>query len=244
MTEPVVVLAVGAHPDDVEIGCGGALLVAVDRGLRAGVVDLTEGEAATRGSSEVRMKERGLAGELLGLAVREQLGLPDGSLGASPDHRPAVVEAIRRLRPRVVLAPYPEDRHPDHAVAGRITREACFLAGVAKIGEGHRHRPARLYHYMLHHPFSPSFVLDVSAVWDRKMQAVQAYESQFGPGDEPPTEIGGPGFVEYLEARAAVHGAMIGARRGEPFHQPGPVAVTSLPGMEPADPSPGYDMFR
>jgi bacillithiol biosynthesis deacetylase BshB1 len=244
MTEPVDVLAIGAHPDDVEIGCGGALLIAVDRGMRVAVADLTDGEAATRGSPEVRMKERRLAGELLGVTVRDRLGLPDGSLGTAPDHRLAVVDAIRRHRPRVVIAPYPEDRHPDHAAAGRLTREACFLSGVARIGGGDRHRPARLYHYMLHHPFTPSFVLDVSGVWDRKMEAVRSYESQFGPGEAPPTEIGGPGFLDYLEARAAVHGAMIGARRGEPFHQPGPVAVISLPGLDPEDPGPGYGMFH
>ena len=244
MTEAVDVLAVGAHPDDVEIGCGGALLHAVDRGLRAAVVDLTDGEAATRGSPEVRMKERRLAGELLGLAARDRLGLPDGSLGTSPDHRLAVAGVIRRFRPRVVLAPYPEDRHPDHAAAGLLTREGCFLAGLNKIGEGSPHRPARLYHYMVHYPFSPSFVVDVSEVWDRKMEAVRAYESQFGPDQGPATEIGGPGFLEFLEARAAVHGAMIGTRRGEPFHQPGPVALSSLPGLDPSDPAPGYGMFH
>jgi N-acetylglucosamine malate deacetylase 1 len=244
MTEPVGVLAVGAHPDDVEIGCAGALLLAGERGMPAAVADLTDGEAATRGSPEVRMKERRLAGELLGLSSRERLGLPDGSLGTSPDHRLAVVQLIRRLRPRIVLAPYPEDRHPDHAAAGRIVREACFLSGVGRIGRGDRHRPARLYYFMLHHPFPPSFVLDVSEVWDRKMAAVRAYDSQFGPEEDSPTEIGGPGFLDYLEARGAVHGAMIGARRGEPYHQPGPVAVASLPGLDPTDPAPGYGMFH
>jgi bacillithiol biosynthesis deacetylase BshB1 len=244
MIEAVDLLAVGAHPDDVEIGCGGALLMAVDGGMRVAVADLTDGEAATRGTAEARMKERRLAGELLGLAVRERLGLPDGSLGTSPDHRTAVVGLIRRLRPRIVLAPHTEDRHPDHGSAGRLTREASFLAGVAKLGEGGRHRPARLYHYMLHHPFTPSFVLDVTRVWDRKMEAVRAYESQFGEAEGPATEIGGPGFLDFVEARAAVHGAMIGARRGEPFHQPGPVALSSLPGLDPADPAPGYGMFH
>jgi bacillithiol biosynthesis deacetylase BshB1 len=240
----VDLLSVGAHPDDAEMGCGGALLLAADRGLRVGVVDLTDGEAATRGSPEVRMEERRRAGELLRLAARERIGLPDAALGTSADHRLALVEVIRSLRPRVVLAPYPEDRHPDHAAAGRLSREACFLAGVARIGKGERHRPVRLYHYMLHHPFTPSFVVDVSTVWDRKMEAVRAYESQFGATGDPTTEIGGPRFVELLEARALVHGAMIGAERGEPFYQPGPVSLASLPGLEADAPVPRYGMFH
>jgi bacillithiol biosynthesis deacetylase BshB1 len=240
----VDLLSVGAHPDDSEMGCGGALLVAADRGLRVGVVDLTDGEAATRGSPEVRREERRRAGELLRLAARERIGLPDAALGTSAEHRLALVEVIRSLRPRVVLAPYPEDRHPDHGAAGRMTREACFLAGVARIGKGDRHRPARLYHYMLHHPFTPSFVVDVSGVWERKMEAVRAYQSQFGATGDPTTEIGGPRFVELLEARAAVYGAMIGAEWGEPFSQPGPVALASLPGLEADATAPRYGMFH
>jgi N-acetylglucosamine malate deacetylase 1 len=242
--EGVDLLSVGAHPDDAEMGCGGALLLAADRGLQVGVVDLTDGEAATRGSPDMRMEERRRAGELLRLTARERIGLPDAALGTSAEHRLALVEVIRSLRPRVVLAPYPEDRHPDHAAAGRMTREACFLAGVARIGRGEGHRPARLYHYMLHHPFTPSFVVDVSAVWDRKMEAIRAYQSQFGATGDRTTEIGGPRFVELLEARAAVHGAMIGAERGEPFYQPGPVALASLPGLEADAPAPRYGMFH
>jgi bacillithiol biosynthesis deacetylase BshB1 len=244
MSEAVDLLAIGAHPDDVEIGCGGALLLAVDGGMRVAVVDLTDGEAATRGSPELRMKEQRLAGELLGVRDRERLGLPDAALGTEPEHRLVVAEALRDFRPRMVLAPYPEDRHPDHAAAGRLTKEACFIAGVAKVGRGKRHRPARLAHYMLHQPFTSSFILDVSEVWDRKMVAIRAYESQFGVGHGPETEIGGVDFLHYLEARAAVHGAMIGVRRGEPYHQTGPVAASMLPGLDPADPDPGYGMFH
>jgi N-acetylglucosamine malate deacetylase 1 len=243
MTEPVDVLAVGAHPDDAEMGCGGALLVAAGRGSRTGVVDLTDGEASTRGNLEGRARERDRATEILGLTARERVGLPDGSVGTVADHRLALVRAIRNLRPRVVLAPYPEDRHPDHAAAGRLAREACFFAGVRRIGEGEPHRVGHLYHYMAHQPFTPSFVVDVSGVWDRKMEAVRAYASQFGDADHPATEIGGPGFLEILEARASVHGAMIGVAHGEPFHALGPVAVSMVPGLSPEDPVPGYGMF-
>ena len=244
MTEPVDVLAIGAHPDDAEIGCGGALLLAAAEGLRTGVVDLTDGEAATRGNRDTRLRERDTAGQLLGLAVRERVGLADGALGTVPDHRLAVVRVIRGLRPRVVLAPYPEDRHPDHAAAGRLAREACFLAGVGRVGEGERHRPARLYHYMVHQPFTPSFVVDVSSVWDRKMAAVRAYASQFEVDEDLATEISGPGFLELVQSWAVVHGAMIGVERGEAFRQPGPVPFSSLPGLDPDEPPPHYGMFH
>jgi bacillithiol biosynthesis deacetylase BshB1 len=244
MTEPVDLLAVGAHPDDVEMGCGGVLLRAAAEGRRTGIVDLTDGEASTRGTPEIRAQERDRATELLGVATRQGLGLVDGTVGTERDHRLTLVKAIRDHRPRVVVAPYPEDRHPDHSAAGLLAREACFLAGVGRIGEGEPHRPARLYHYMTHHPFTPSFVVDVSSVWDRKMSAVRAYQSQFGGDGGPATQIGGPGFLELLDARAAVHGAMIGVDRGEPFYHPGPVALASLPGMDPAEPAPGYSMFH
>jgi bacillithiol biosynthesis deacetylase BshB1 len=244
MTEPVDVLAIAAHPDDAEMGCGGALLLSGAGDARTGVVAITDGEASTRGTPETRARERDRASDLLGLTVRERLGVPDGAVGTVPEHRLALVRALRDLRPRVVLAPYPEDRHPDHAAAGRLTREACFLAGVRKIGEEDPHRPARLYHYMMHEPFSPTFVLDVSSVWDRKMAAVRAYESQFGGAPGPATEIGGPRFLELVEARASVHGAMIGAAWGEPFHQAGPVAVAALPGLDLAGSSPRYGMYH
>jgi bacillithiol biosynthesis deacetylase BshB1 len=244
MTEAVDLLAVAAHPDDAEIGCGGVLLLAVDAGNRVAVVDMTDGEAATRGTPEIRDRERRRASELLGLAERERLALPDGSLGTRPEHRLELVRLLRALRPRVVLAPYPEDRHPDHAAAGRLTREACFLAGVPKVGQGDPHRPVRLYHYMLHQPFTPSFVVDVSTVWTRKWEAIRTYRSQFAGDDGPITEIATPGFLEMLEARSLVHGAMIGAERGEPFHQRGPVPLTSLPGLDPGTAPPRYGMFH
>jgi N-acetylglucosamine malate deacetylase 1 len=236
----VDILAFGAHPDDAEVGCGGVLIGAADRGLRTAVVDLSRGEAATRGDPETRQRECDRATKLLRLAVRTGLDLPDGAVGTVPGHRPALVAAIRELRPRVVLAPYPEDRHPDHAAAGRLAREACFLSGVAEVGEGEPHRPRALFHYMLHQPFDPSFVVDVTDVWDRKMVAVAAYESQFGDTG-PATEIGGPFFMDLLEARATLHGAMVGVRRGEAYHAPGPVGLSALPGLEGEVPA--YRMY-
>lgn len=239
------VLAVAAHPDDAEVGCGGVLIQAAGAGLRVGVADLTAGERATRGSPRRRSAERDRATEIMGLVARLELGLPDGGLGADPGHRDAVISLIREVRPAMVLAPYPEDRHPDHAAAGKLVREGSFMAGVARVGEGEPHRPDRLYHYMVNHPFTPSFVVDVSAVWERKMEAVLAFESQFG-GEEPETALSGGDFLSMIEARARFHGAMIGAERGEAFHTSGPVPLGFLPGVHDAGLGGGlgYRMFH
>lgn len=247
MTEPLDILAIAAHPDDAEVGCSGVLIMASEAGLRVGVADLTGGERATRGTGEQRSGERGRATEIMGLAVRLNLGLPDGNLGTVPEHRDAVVTLVRDVRPAVVLAPYPEDRHPDHAAAGRLARDGSFLAGIAKLGEGAAHRPERIYHYMVHHPFTPSFVVDISAVWDRKMEAVRAYASQFGASPaEIETELADGGFLSMVEARARFHGATIGAERGEPFFYPGPVPLPFLPSFHDLGPTrgTGYRMFH
>jgi bacillithiol biosynthesis deacetylase BshB1 len=245
MTEPLDVLAIAAHPDDAEVGCGGTMILASDAGLRVGVADLTLGERATRGTPGQRRDERERATDLMGLTVRLSLELPDTAVGTDPTHRDAVIRLLREQRPVVVLAPYPEDRHPDHAAAGRLVREAAFLSGVEKVGAGEPHRPARLYHYMVHHPFAPSFVIDISAVWGRKLEAMRAYESQFGTLADRPTQLAAGAFLEVAEARATFHGAMIGAERGEPFSCPGPVPLRFLPGFHdlgPGGPS-RYRMF-
>jgi bacillithiol biosynthesis deacetylase BshB1 len=248
VTGPVDVLAIGAHPDDAEVGCGGTLILAVESGLRVAVADLTLGEAATRGTAEDREVERRRAAEILGLTARPMLGLPDGSLGTDPEHRMTLVQLIRELRPTVVLAPYPEDRHPDHAAAGTLVREASFLSGLPRVGEGPAHRPQHVYHYMLHHPFTPSFVIDVSSVWNRKWDAIRAHGSQFDVAGEPPGTIDVARFLEVVDARASLHGAMMGVDRAEAFHYRGPVPLTGLPGLRPADgrdqPPAGYQIFH
>lgn len=246
MTEPLDILALGAHPDDAEVGCGGVLIIAADTGLRVGVADLTAGEAATRGTFEQRRAEQDRATEIMGRPTRLTVGLPDGEVGTDPGHRAAVIRLIREVRPTIVLAPYPEDRHPDHAAAGKLAREAAFLAGVEKVAadEDPPHRPLRVYHYMLHDPFSPTFVVDISAVWGRKQQAMAAYESQFGhaPGGGR-TELDQGTFLGVIEARATFHGATIGVDRGEAFHYPGPLPLSFLPGVH--DLGPGkYAMFH
>ena len=229
MSDGVDVLAIGAHPDDVEIGCGGALLLSVDAGRSVVVADLTAGEMSTRGSTQERESERQRAAELMGVRERVSLGLPDTRLGTDPSHRDAIIALIRWFRPRLVLAPFASDRHPDHESAGRLAREACFLAGVAKLGTGEPHRPARLYEYMIHHTFQPTFVVDVTRVWGRRTEAIAAYRSQFGPGAGPSTELSGGDFIERLGDRAGYFGSMIGTKRGEPFICQGPLALSELP---------------
>jgi N-acetylglucosamine malate deacetylase 1 len=225
--EPLEVLAFSAHPDDAEIGCGGALALAAQRGLRVGVADLTDGERATRGTPARRATEKGAATRTLRLNERIALGLPDGELGRSREAVAVVVEVIRDTRPHTVLAPNGVDRHPDHEAAARLVRQGCFEAGV---GSGALHRPAHEFAYMAHSPFDPSFVVDISEVWEQKKAAVECYRSQFSPdGGGPATALSGGGFLELLEVRARWFGAMIGARHGEPYLCRGPVPLPGLP---------------
>lgn len=233
MTEPVDVLALAAHPDDAETGCAGALLLAARAGARTAIVDLSAGEASTHGTPEVRQRERDRASAVLGLAWRETLALADTTLGTDPAHREAVTAVVRKLRPRVLLAPYPLDRHPDHAATGRLTREACFLAGVQKYGRADPHVPERVYHYLLHEPFQPTFVIDVGAVWDERMAAVGAYASQFARRDgDRETAIADGSFLQILAARATFYGSLVGASRGEAYYSPGPLRAAGLPGLD------------
>lgn len=225
MRSELDVVAFAPHPDDAELFCAGTLLVAADRGLATAVVDLTEGELSTNPRAP---GEREAATELLGLTTRVALGLPDGEISASAEQRAAVVGVLRELRPRVVLAPYGDDRHPDHAGAARLLTEACFLAGVGKFGTGSPHRPERIYRYMLHRSFEPSLVVDVSAVWERRRALFDVFTSQVG-GAGSPTGINDGGLLAVLEARAVLYGAENGVEHGEPLHVDGPLLVRALP---------------
>jgi bacillithiol biosynthesis deacetylase BshB1 len=239
--EPLDILAFSPHPDDAELGCGGSLLMASDMGRRVAIADLSDGERASRGSPEQRQCERQKSAELLGLCERFALGLPDTEIGLDPANTAAAVELIRKTRPRIVLAPYWSDRHPDHEEAGRLIRRACFLAGVAAVGRGRVHRPERLFHYMTHSPFVPSFIMDITSVWERKKGVIEIYESQFAPpdADSAATAISQPAFWRFQEARSVYFGAMIGVAYGEPFVSTAPLPTRSLPGMDDFQPPPG-----
>ncbi len=237
---PLDVLALAAHPDDVELCAGGTMCLLAEQGYRTGVVDFTRGELGTRGTPEQRGAEAARAAEILGLAARENLGLPDGDLANTKANQRRVVEVIRRYRPAIVLLNAPEDRHPDHPAAARLATDALFYAGLAKVETAEADgtpqapwRPHHVLHYMQSLAFEPTFVVDVTAVWDRRIAALRAFESQFfNPdyeGDEPETFISNPAFFAWVEARARTYGYRIGATYGEPFlYRHGPVGVSDL----------------
>jgi N-acetylglucosamine malate deacetylase 1 len=223
------VLAIAAHPDDAEISAGGTLLRLAQAGRQVGIVDLTRGELGTRGTAEDRARETAAADRVLGLAVRHNLGLPDGRVEVGIDARERLAALIREHRPEIVLTHHLEDLHPDHQACGELARAAWYLAGLARLapaGLG-AHRPARIYHYMSHVRFEPTFVVDIGAVWERKLELVRCYQSQLEPAD--PADRGqhflfGADILSRVETRARTYGEQIGVRYGEPFLHRGPLA--------------------
>jgi bacillithiol biosynthesis deacetylase BshB1 len=232
----VDVLAFGAHPDDVELGCAGTMLRFHDAGLSTAVVDLTAGERGSRGTRETRAAEAEQASRLLGLSARECLDFPDTELEPTLALRRAVVEAIRRHRPRVVLAPLPGDLHPDHDAAGRAVVAAFYPSGMKNLAaDGAPHRPARLLHYFMHDEADTALVMDVTPVWDRRIAAARCFASQLhggaaAAGGDFPTLIAQPDFLDRLEARARVWGRRAGVTFGEPLVVRGalPIADPSM----------------
>jgi bacillithiol biosynthesis deacetylase BshB1 len=212
-------LAIAAHPDDVEQTCGGTLLKMAEAGYRTGVLDLTAADMGTRGSPELRLQEAQAAAKHLLLAWRGNLGMPDARLENTLAARMSVAAEIRRLRPRVVIAPYWEARHPDHYRAGEMAYEACFLAGLKKLDPASEpHRPFKIVYASLYANVTPSFVVDISAQFDRRMDALLSYQSQYGAGGEAGDVFPDPGEIrERLAAVARFYGNLIGVRYGEPF---------------------------
>ncbi|MGE5175003.1 MAG: bacillithiol biosynthesis deacetylase BshB1 [Hyphomicrobiales bacterium] len=229
---PLRLLAIGAHPDDVEISCGGTLAAAAGEGLAVGILDLTRGELGTNGTPEVRAREAEEAARLLGVAGRWNAGLPDGALHAyDPAQVRSVVEAIRRLRPEVVVTHYPQDRHPDHVAASALVDRAVYLSGLRRAdAAGEPHRPRALYHFASRIGFIPSFVIDVTETWETKVAAIRAHGSQVGREAEGTvaTPLNRPGFLEFVASRARHYGGMIGARYGEPFHATDPIGFRTV----------------
>jgi bacillithiol biosynthesis deacetylase BshB1 len=216
----VDVLAFGAHPDDVELFCGGTVIRLGELGYSTAVVDLTRGEKASHGTPEDRARETAAASVALGLAFRDNVGLPDTELAVTQPQLAAVVAALRRRRPEIVLAPWIEDRHPDHVVASQLVTRAAMLAGVRNFAPetGERFVPRQLLYYAMRHRMAPSFVVDTSSVAARKALAIACYASQLarGPGEDP-TLISAPGAAAAIEARDRYFGSMIGTPYGEPL---------------------------
>ena len=234
---PLDVLALAAHPDDVELSVGGTMCLLHAQGYRTGVVDFTRGEMGTRGTPEGRLAEAADAAAVLGLAFRRNLGLPDGDIRSTKDAQRALVQAVRAARPHVVLINAPDDRHPDHGDAARLATDALFASGLARLetagGDGRPQapwRPHHVLHYMNTVEFEPTFVVDVSSVWERRLAALRAFRSQFDAVDGgPETFISTPAFMRFVEARARTYGYRIGAEYGEPLlYRHGPVGIADL----------------
>jgi N-acetylglucosamine malate deacetylase 1 len=231
------ILVIAAHPDDAELSCAGTILNHVALGHKVGIVDLTRGELGTRGTATTRKQEAEDASSILGVSIRENLGLADGFFINDFAHQKKVIATIRKYRPEIVLANAIYDRHPDHGRAAELVFESCFYAGLAKIETADElgktqipWRPKALYHFIQTLSLKPDFIVDVSKTWQKKMEAIRAYKTQFYDPDskEPETHISSPMFMKLVEARAIEFGSAIGTQYGEGFTVRKMLGVKSL----------------
>ena len=225
------ILAFGAHPDDVEISCGGTILKHIELGYSCGIIDLTKGELGTRGSGELRLQEAEKAKQILGISGRENLGFADGFFLNDKEHQLPIIEMIRKYRPEIVFANSIHDRHPDHGKGAKLVADACFLAGLVKIDTNQEAwRPKAVYHYIQDEFIQPDLTIDITPYFDKKVEAILAFSSQFydSESDEPDTPISGKGFLDFLKGRAAVVGRPIGAELAEGFTAHRNVGVENL----------------
>ncbi len=218
---PIDILAIAAHRDDVELTCAGTLLKAVDQGHTTAILDLTAGETGTRGSAELRAREAEAATRILGVTERRNAGLPDAHLHNDEASRRVVVEAIRHFAPRVVILPFPVGRHPDHRVASELGRDSCYLAGLSRYdAAGIAHRPHKILYALSYRedPIKPTFVVDITDQFERKLAAIRCYASQFNAatsaGEIFPT---GQDLYSRVEHQNGAYGSLIRTRYGEPY---------------------------
>ena len=231
----VDILAIAAHRDDVELTCGGTLIKATKQGHRTAVLDLTQGEMGTRGSAALRASEASRAAEVLGLVARENLDLPDAGIVNTPETRALLARVVRRFQPRIVIAPSRQGRHPDHIAAAQLIRDACFVAGLAKLApDVPKHRPHKILHAIAYRQDfeRPSFVVDISDEFEQKLEAIRCYSSQF---DEA-TQAGevypnGEPLYDVVRHHAAYYGTLIRTRYAEPFVTTELVQVDDVVGM-------------
>jgi bacillithiol biosynthesis deacetylase BshB1 len=218
----VDVLAIAAHRDDIELTCGGTLITAACHGHSTGIVDLTQGETGTRGTAEIRAREASRAAEVLGVQARVNLGLPDAGIVNTPDTRAELALLIRRFTPTIVIAPSQRGRHPDHRVAGELVRDACFIAGLRKVAPSlPPHRPRKVVHCLAYREdfTKPTFVVDISDVFERKLEAIACYASQFdGVTQAGEVYPNGEPLLDVVRHQAAHYGSLIRTRYGEPFY--------------------------
>ena len=230
------ILVLAAHPDDAELTCSGTIALHVAMGKKVGIVDFTQGELGTRGTAELRLQEAQESARILGLAVRDNLGLPDMFFRNDREHQLAVIRKIRQYKPDIVLANAVKDRHPDHGRGAQLAIDACFMAGLRKIEtelDGQLQeawRPAQLFHYIQSQYIQPDFVVDVSDYWDTKIASIKAFGSQFfnPESDEPETFISSENFMKFIDARGREYGQSIGVTYGEGFTLNKQLGVRSL----------------
>ena len=232
------VLAFGAHPDDIELSCAGTLLVEKNYGKKIGIIDLTRGELGTRGTAETREEEAKNSAGILGVDARENLDMADGFFKNDEENQRKIISVLRKYQPEVVLCNAIDDRHPDHGRAANLVSNSCFLSGLRMIetnDEGNRQkiwRPKNVFNYIQDQYFTPSFVVDISSVIDKKLEAIKAFNSQFFTGEEndnePQTYISTPEFLESIVNRSRMFGQMIGVKHAEGFVSKKMIGINSF----------------
>jgi len=231
------ILAIGSHPDDVELGCSGTLISEIKRGKKAGIIDLTQGELGTRGTIETRYQEAADAAKIIGLSVRENLKMRDGFFRNDEEHQLQLIKVIRKFKPEIVIGNILEDRHPDHGRAGSLIYDSCFLSGLRQIKtmgddgqEQEKWRPKMLLHYIQDRFHEPDVIVDISDVWEQRMESVKAYKTQFlaDASNDPQTYISSPEFMEALSARARLLGKRIGVKYAEGFLSKKSIGIKTL----------------
>jgi bacillithiol biosynthesis deacetylase BshB1 len=234
----VDVLAIAAHPDDIELICGGTLIRAHMLGRSTGIIDLAAGEMASRGTPELRAKEAAKAAKVMGVAVRENLGFPDGGIQNTPETRAKLAVAIRQLKPRIVITHSQHGRHPDHPIVAQLVRDACFVAGLKKVEpKVAPHRPLKVIHALSFREDNqkPTFVVDISDAFEKKLEAIACYKSQFGEavqaGEVYPN---GEPLADLIRHHAAHYGSLIRCRYGEPFYTTETMRVEDVASLEVA----------
>jgi len=230
------ILAIGAHPDDVELGCGGTIAKEIANGKTVGIIDLTRGELGTRGTAQTRKEEAAEAAKILGVSVRENLGFADGFFVNDKTHQLEVIKMIRKYQPDIVLCNAIDDRHIDHGKGSKLVSDACFLSGLIKIeteigGESQKQwRPRQVFHYIQWKTITPDFVVDISGFIDTKMESVLAYKTQFydPKSDAPETPISSKNFTDSTDYRARDLGRLVGKEHAEGFTVERYISVDSI----------------
>lgn len=235
----VDVLAIGAHPDDVELGCGGTIAKLISEGKKVAIIDLTEGELGTRGTNETRAIEAKNAADILGISARENLKMKDGFLVNSEEYQLRIIKAIRTYQPEIVFCNAVDDRHPDHAKAAKLASDACFLSGLIKIEteesgkKQEKWRPKQVFHYIQWKNLEPDFVIDISGFLDKKIESCLAYKTQFydPTSTEPTTPISSKSFLDSITYRAQDLGRLAGVEHAEGFTTEKTLALKNFDGI-------------